>query len=689
MSPHYEIATFDTGATATLIGSQAFAGFDIAGAGRSGTNVTQIGGVVALTDAINSDPLGVYAAGFGAISSTEPWQVDRSQLRGRHSASIIYAQPGDFLPNLLGTPVSTQYTTTIDYGQPQIITTASGRKHRSPSVELHELGTVAAPTRRLGMRLEPGPLGPLPTFLPDLVNFDINDLSNNPSTPTVAGWFFLESTISHQGEIPRESFDAAGHWFSRHVCLRGSCRNIGVRRRDDAPDFAVRLEGVTGTFSEVPGFLADEFKLPGTDGGLVLNNVPLIVFNFPYLRDGTNTLPGLLGMNVFANRNVILNPEGGNAYLGVSDPSLESHRWVGTGETGKWTDFTNWNQIGIPEANWDVTVANVTGNPQRVELSADSRVAGINVAGKGAAGAMSVRIENNATLEVFGTAIIAAGGSIDVAEGTLDTLAVEVRGGAISGNGIVVGEVISQGHIVPGGTQRIGIITFDGSFDQLQQGTIAVEIRVSDNSDAANLQYDQIDVVLDSSIAGTLEIDALEGYSDPIEPGTWDDFTILAATNLFGKFDTVKYNGNEMQRQFLLFGDDQSFREHAGDGLFRFVSYVNDEVHLTNYRTIPGDADGSGDVQFDDFVLLSENFGQPGTWTEGDFDGDGLVQFGDFVDLAESFGEFVFSPFSASTAAAVPEPSTGWLLLGGADFRWASSTSCRCSDSLTSTNRPA
>ncbi|MFW6154219.1 MAG: PEP-CTERM sorting domain-containing protein [Planctomycetota bacterium] len=69
----------------------------------------------------------------------------------------------------------------------------------------------------------------------------------------------------------------------------------------------------------------------------------------------------------------------------------------------------------------------------------------------------------------------------------------------------------------------------------------------------------------------------------------------------------------------------------------------------------PGDADGDGDVDLDDFVVLKTHFGTGTTWAEGDFDGDADVDLDDFVILKTHFG-----------TAAVPEPATLALLALGA-----------------------
>ncbi len=87
---------------------------------------------------------------------------------------------------------------------------------------------------------------------------------------------------------------------------------------------------------------------------------------------------------------------------------------------------------------------------------------------------------------------------------------------------------------------------------------------------------------------------------------------------------------------------------------------LDDFLASLSPASLRGDADGDGQVQFSDFVILSENFTNAGEYTDGDFDKDGVVQFSDFVILSDSFGQ------SGAVAAAVPEPSSIALLgLGG------------------------
>ena len=78
-------------------------------------------------------------------------------------------------------------------------------------------------------------------------------------------------------------------------------------------------------------------------------------------------------------------------------------------------------------------------------------------------------------------------------------------------------------------------------------------------------------------------------------------------------------------------------------------------------QTYVGDADLNGKVDFADFSVLSENFGQAGSWRTGDFDTNRLVEFSDFLILSNNFGN------TGAISAMVPEPGTilpcVWALL--------------------------
>jgi hypothetical protein len=75
--------------------------------------------------------------------------------------------------------------------------------------------------------------------------------------------------------------------------------------------------------------------------------------------------------------------------------------------------------------------------------------------------------------------------------------------------------------------------------------------------------------------------------------------------------------------------------------------------------TFFGDADLDKTVSYSDFLALAASFGTAGEWSTGDFSGNSHVGFDDFVLMSENYGR------TSVAAAAVPEPSVCSLLAMG------------------------
>jgi hypothetical protein len=77
---------------------------------------------------------------------------------------------------------------------------------------------------------------------------------------------------------------------------------------------------------------------------------------------------------------------------------------------------------------------------------------------------------------------------------------------------------------------------------------------------------------------------------------------------------------------------------------------------------VPGDVDGDGDVDLDDFSLMSANMymNVAGGPADGDFNHDGVVNFNDYVVQALNFGKW---PDAEETLSNVPEPAMAALLI--------------------------
>ena len=104
-------------------------------------------------------------------------------------------------------------------------------------------------------------------------------------------------------------------------------------------------------------------------------------------------------------------------------------------------------------------------------------------------------------------------------------------------------------------------------------------------------------------------------------------------------YDTEFSGGDQLGFALSPLGDfngdgvnDLFFRtEHENGDIRSYVMYGTQSV-------LPGDANGDGSTNFQDFLILANNFGkEDAAFAEGDFDGDGSVSFLDFLVLAQNF----------------------------------------------------
>jgi hypothetical protein len=113
-----------------------------------------------------------------------------------------------------------------------------------------------------------------------------------------------------------------------------------------------------------------------------------------------------------------------------------------------------------------------------------------------------------------------------------------------------------------------------------------------------------------------------------------------------------------------------------------FLTTSHDPGFVDLHKGFLGDANDDGTVNFGDFLILSQNFGQGGGWNDGNFAGSATVDFEDFLILSQHFGESIgggslvvtadeIAQFQSASAAmfsehGVPEPSSLSLLaIGG------------------------
>lgn len=667
-SPIYRAALLDSGSQVDLLSHQATLDFGIAANGFGGTNTIPIGGATGLIDATIQDPLGVYAAGLQHATTLVPLAIPDAKMPGQTNVSVVSAPVSSSLPNVIGLPMISQYATVIRSDQPLIVD-VNGETIRTPSIEFVELGTgvdqaeLLGITRRAPMTFRPqGPSSPFLT--PPLYTFTVDilgggfDLHDNPTAPSnMAGGMFLTVDIEDDGNslTDKKLFFDTGAEVS--VVSQLLAAQLGFDATTDTPDFFVEIEGSGGLAGQVPGFVADEFHIVTIGGDFTLNNVPLVVLDIPDPSDPANAVSGIVGTNVFADRNLVIDPVPtiygpGTPSLYISDPVLTVHNWNSMDTSGEWNTVTNWQAMGSPGQLWIADVAGVSGSAQQAVVSSNSTIQQLFVSG--GIGQMSVVIEEGVTLTTFGHTTIQPGGTIHLNGGTVDSQAIVVTGGSISGHGSAIGNIdIEEGEISPGGLgpgNSAGILFVEGIFAQRAGATMRIEIGGLEPGDEfVDPQFDNL--VVDGSVVidGTLDVSLIEGF----DPQANDAFEIITSTDGFdGMFSAA--NWPELDPG-LRWGVES-------DGYFFTLEVVD---------TLPGDMNGDGALTEDDIGLFVLALTDVAAYRQqfpllqfellGDVNLDGSFDLGDV-------GAFSALSFGAGAAESVPEPSAALLLAAGAVF---------------------
>ena len=95
-------------------------------------------------------------------------------------------------------------------------------------------------------------------------------------------------------------------------------------------------------------------------------------------------------------------------------------------------------------------------------------------------------------------------------------------------------------------------------------------------------------------------------------------------------------------------------------GFLSLVNLLLEETDVVECNpNTQGDIDGNGIVNFGDFLILAQHFGQPASdHTTGDLDCSGQIVFPDFLILAQNFGSEV-----GTEPVTVPEPKGTLIVL--------------------------
>jgi hypothetical protein len=656
-SPKYLMATYDTGSQSHILTVASADAFGIAAHNLEGQFEQTLIGANGTEFGIATDPMGIYATGFQGVASTAGGNitVQPGSLRGHFNSSLIVLEdPNSGLPNVIGTPMTALYQTVIQNSVTRHLTVGA-QTFKSPQVTFQSQGTtIPANYSRLSLSAVPvgGFIDP-PSFL----NFNSLD-HEDPTTATFWGSLLANVTVSNRLSNPSGSFSSTGSFLfdtgaEISVISEDMANNLDIFLSGDdkdTPDFEVDVTGVGGTVIKKPGFFIDQLRFNTTGGALTYTNVPVVVIDLPDPRDPVNEiLPGLLGTNLFTDRDLIIdtstNPKG------VWLSPLLTPQW-NVDANGNWSDDTKW----------------MLGSPQEADapanfLSSITAPRTINVDGAFTAGSLKFDNANRYTLSGAGQITLekfVGTTTIDVVNGS-HTIDVPVQ---LHNNAIVTITPPASVLTMSGGLSGAGrSLTKAGAgvleMKNIRVGPLNVSAGTVRNTVKAQANHpDGTNVVTALSITAGAQLDLTNNsmvidYSGPVGTLVGDVRGMLLSNRLTTSSATATRR--------LGYGDNAVLSKTT------FAGQTVDPSSLLIKFTYAGDADLDGDVDVGDLGALATAWQTAGPWTAGDFDYTGTIDVNDLGMLATNWQAGVGSPLGPQSlsdalsslglpSVSVPEP---------------------------------
>lgn len=646
-TPFYDLALLDTGAGLSLVTDAAFDRFGLGESGQGGgsdgyrgTETVPIGGATGVLNAAINDPLGLYASGVqDRTGAGAALAMNNSLLQGQTNTSTLTFPPESDLPNIVGLPFASQYATSIRNDQPQIFE-LEGKTIRTPAIEFLPLGSGGGDiVRKAPLSLDPGAaFTSAPGYFQNILNIvDGIPVHENPQLPTgmaggiASGGLFLDMYASNDGLTFGSQSDPIGFFFdtgaSVTVLSEASAATLGFDVVTDTPEFTISLVGSGGEISDVPGFYLDQITLPALGGAIVANNVPVVVLDVTDVSDPGNIVPGILGTNLLAGRNVLIDPNpsigagGESAGVYISDVVTTEYTWATASASAAWSTSASWGESAAP-TYLSVTRLAPTGTASQVAVvSGEQQASEAFIEGGTAGQTMTVGLTSGAKLTTFSGVTINEGGILELDNATVDAQYIDIRGGRLAGEGEVKtgsGPIAGQvealsGSIAPG--VGVGTLSIDGRLSLGGEASVEIELA----GETPGSEHDQIIVLGPAALSGELEV-SLVGVYEPLVGNTFD---VITHEDRGGEFTTI----------------------NLPIGYVWEIDYTTEAVVLeVTGLGLTGDFNSDGAVDAADYTVWRDGYGT--TYDDTDY-----------VLWKSNYGATL-----AGLAASVPEPSTLLLM---------------------------
>lgn len=363
----FVIGVLDTGSVVDLAAGEAATTLGLTGQYLSSSEFP-IGGVAGTIDARITQPLGVFVAGLGAIETDG--RLDLSQVVGHTNVAALAAPPivcenGESVTAVVGTPLLAFYTSVIRVDRPRKVVVRD-QVYVGPDVKVLDFYDPAPSDFPRSIPLELGGLTPVSTAsYYAFPNLDDIFGEMEPLVPTLlslmalsiptGGAFFTDVGVLHGPEGPLNSVQTMRVLVDTGAQSSIISSNMAARLNLPLePDFTAEVCGIGG-LRTVGGYYVDYVRINALGGALEFAQVPFVVLDMESPEGGS--LDGILGMNLFYNRNVVLEPTtAGAAYLHVSDPVSYAYIDLNLDDVVDMADFailTSAWQATPTDPSWD------------------------------------------------------------------------------------------------------------------------------------------------------------------------------------------------------------------------------------------------------------------------------------------------------------------------------------------------
>lgn len=323
---------------------------------------------------------------------------------------------------------------------------------------------------------------------------------------------------------------------------------LGMIIADDGGtiQLADSVQVIGGTLQSVDNGIIMTFGNPtldGSNGGITTSGLLEIENGDDVYVRGTWTNTGTINLKttdqntrIYVDSSTVTLSGGGTIVLADDDQSSIEATGVaslvntdnvirGAGDIGEgFTSFTNRGTIQADGRN------ELAIHPDNAGFSNEGL---IQIIGAGGLGIRTGPFTNSGTIVVaLGSILNRLGDFVQTAGCTMvageltATGIIDIRGGMLQAMGLLSASVTNSGTFSPG--PGLVPVLLSKDFTQTASGTLSVEV--------GSQQTDHVLVTGNVNLAGTLEI--IFSLSDPPQPG--DNFEIISAANISGRFDSIR-----------------------------------------------------------------------------------------------------------------------------------------------------